>query len=379
MAAKVQVADLEKKGIKTLYVSKDGTSFQPNPIYNDIAANFLIDYSVVGSDKKVVYLSKDGTSFQPNPIYNDLAKNFFIGLAAPTPTITKPPDIHVKEGGWGGNQDPFTWSIVSMQDEPNMFKIVDDKNVNIAHRFETQQKAQQFIDYYKSITPGTTPVTTTGPTPGEIIEDGVKMFYPEVGTVETFTYKSDTEGRAQWVANLSKPLINMEVTGYLKIKGVDNDDEEVSIKTRGGRHSDKKDEYKPLGCCYISGVKYNGKVNSQYECPHPTNHAMSLHEKAGNFNPGSIIGKWFGIKNIVYYDGSKDIIKVYLDMDANQSTGAPSNNWKLFFETTSTEFAGKENSKGEPKVFYRLDDISGDPEENVELKFATVREINPNQ
>ena len=259
-----------------------------------------------------------------------------------------------------------------------MFKIVDDKKVNIAHRFETQQKAQQYIDYYKSIfqKPHTKELPS-GPTPGgEIIEDGVKMFYPKVGPVETFTYKSSNPGRAQWVANLSKPLINMEVTGCLKIKAVKDDDEEVSIKTRGGPHSDDDTEQ---GRCYISGVKYDGSVNSQYESPHPTNHSLSLHEKAGKFNPGSMIGKWFGIKNIVYNDGSKDIIKVYLDMDANQSTGAPSNNWELFFETTSTEFAGKENSKGEPKVFFRLDKISGDPKSNVELNFATVREINPNQ
>ena len=131
-----------------------------------LLGNFLIDYPVTGTDKKIVYLSKDGTTFQPNPIYNDLAKNFLIELLTTTTSIQKPPEGHVKEGGWGGNPDPITWSIESMQDEPSMFKIVDDKKVNIAHRFETQQKAQQYIDYYKSIfqKPHTTELPS-GPTP----------------------------------------------------------------------------------------------------------------------------------------------------------------------------------------------------------------------
>jgi hypothetical protein len=207
----------------------------------------------------------------------------------------------------------------------------------------------------------------------EIIEEGIKMFYPKKGDAQTFVFKSSNDGRSQYVCKLRKPLINMEVTGILDLKKVDNPSEEVSIKTRGGPHSRNDPDQ---GCCYISGVKYNGEVNNQFECPHPNNHPLSLHEKAGKFNPGSVVGKKFGIKNIVYYDQAqdKDVIKVYLDMDLN-------NDWKLLFETRSTEFKNKENSKGEPMVFFRMDDIPGAPEsdKNAKLSKGTVREINLNQ
>src|SRR5919112_241836 len=126
IAAKIQVADIPPN--KLIYVSKDGNNYDSNPVFSGIAAKIqVVDLEKKGN--KTLYVSKDGTTYQPNPIYNDAAKNFLIELlVAPTPPIQppiqKPPEGHVKEGGWGGNQDPITWSIVSMQDEPTMFKIV---------------------------------------------------------------------------------------------------------------------------------------------------------------------------------------------------------------------------------------------------------------
>jgi hypothetical protein len=371
-AAKIQVVDLEKKGNKILYVSKDGTTYQPNPIYNDAAANFLIDYPAAGGDKKVVYLSKDGTTYQPNPIYNDLAKNFLIELLAATTPIQKLPDDGRPQPENNANKDANTWKTAQMTDDPVLWKVVDDKNINVADQFHSQANAQQYIDYYRSNP------STTGPTKGstsgeQLVEDGIKMFYPKIGDVQTFVFKSSNDGRSQYVCKLKKPLINMEVTGIIDLKKVDNPGEEVSIKTRGGPHSKNNPD---VGCCYISGVKYDGKVNNQYECPHPNNHPLSLHEKAGKFNPGSVVGKKFGIKNVVYYDQAQDedVIKVYLDMNLD-------NDWKLLFETTSTQFKNKENSKGEPMVFFRMDDIPGAPEsdENAKLTKGTVREISLNR
>jgi hypothetical protein len=199
------------------------------------------------------------------------------------------------------------------------------------------------------------------------------MFYPKIGNAQTFVFKSGNDGRSQYVCNLTKPLINMEVTGIIELKAVDNEEEEISIKTRGGPHSSSNPD---AGCCYISGVGYDGTVNNQFECPHPNNNSMSLHGKQGKFNPGKMVGKKFGIKNIVYYDAAqdKDVIRLYLDLALN-------NDWKLFWETTSTQFKNKENSDGEPKVFIRMDDIPGAPESdaNAKLTKGTVREINPNQ
>jgi hypothetical protein len=47
----------------------------------------------------------------------------------------------------------------------------------------------------------------------------------------------------------------------------------------------------------------------------------------------------------------------------------------LSWETETKQFYNKQNGKDQPKVYFRLDDIVGDPKANVELTKATVREI----
>lgn len=345
--------------------------------YSGTALEFSISGLSAGNANTVIRTAKTNSASDLTELYNGSAERVDVkvekvtGEAEPTlPTDGTPqPDK-------GANKDVKTWKTAQMNQDASLWKVVDDKNINVADQFHSEANAQQYIDYYKSKyqpSPEPTP-QEPGPEPspgGEIIEDGIKMFYPRIGQAQTFAFKSGNKGRSQYVCNLKKPLINMEVTGILDLKKVDNPGEEVSIKTRGGPHSDNNPK---AGSCYISGVKYDGKVNNQYESPHPTNHAMSLHKKAGNFNPGSVVGKKFGIKNIVFYDPKqdKDVIKVYLDMKLD-------NDWKLFWETTSTQFKNKENSDGKPMVFFRMDDIPGAPDSdaNAKLTKGTVREISP--
>ena len=185
-AAKIQVVDLEKKGNKILYVSKDGTTYQPNPIYNDAAANFLIDYPAAGGDKKVVYLSKDGTTYQPNPIYNDLAKNFLIELlAAPIPPIQKPDDGRPQPEN-NANKDANTWKTAQMTDDPALWKVVDDKNINVADQFHSQANAQQYIDYYRSV--------DIKPSKTESLTESTQMLWTSKGVLDigrTFETEGD--------------------------------------------------------------------------------------------------------------------------------------------------------------------------------------------
>lgn len=49
-----------------------------------------------------------------------------------------------------GNKDPNTWKVVHMKDNPALFKVVDDKGLNITVEFTTQAIAQQYIDWAKS-------------------------------------------------------------------------------------------------------------------------------------------------------------------------------------------------------------------------------------
>ena len=149
LAVNIQVADLEKKGNMALYVSKDGTAFQPTPIYN-VATNYYINFPATGSGNKEVYVSTDGASFQSTPIYNDAAKNFFFQLAPVTQPGIQLPNDGRPQPERNANKDAKTWKTAQMTDDPALWKVIDDNNINVADQFHSQANAQQYIDYYKS-------------------------------------------------------------------------------------------------------------------------------------------------------------------------------------------------------------------------------------
>jgi hypothetical protein len=80
-AARMQIADLEKKGDKDLFISKDGAVHEPNPIYHGAAANFLIDSSSSLKPNKTIFVSKDGTTYDPQPAYLGAAANILISFS----------------------------------------------------------------------------------------------------------------------------------------------------------------------------------------------------------------------------------------------------------------------------------------------------------
>ena len=70
----------------------------------------------------------------------------------PQPPILKPADgtYVIKPGGWGAVDNPNTWKITNMRDYPELFKIVDPADRNVATNFASQELAQSYIDYHKS-------------------------------------------------------------------------------------------------------------------------------------------------------------------------------------------------------------------------------------
>jgi hypothetical protein len=70
----------------------------------------------------------------------------------PQPPIIKPADgsYVIKPGGWGAGENPNGWKIVNMRDFPELFKVVDPADRNVATNFTTEAIAQQYIDYFKS-------------------------------------------------------------------------------------------------------------------------------------------------------------------------------------------------------------------------------------
>jgi len=79
-----------------------------------------------------------------------------------------PEDEHIAHGGWGGDTAaPKTWDAVKMKDDPKLWKVVDKEEKNIAHKFESEQEAQKYIDWHvcKQEQGLPTPVPPPGPPP----------------------------------------------------------------------------------------------------------------------------------------------------------------------------------------------------------------------
>lgn len=209
------------------------------------------------------------------------------------------------------------------------------------------------------------------PNGGELDANGVKKIYPSVGSDFGFTFKSSNEGRAQWIADTGKCIVNKESTVYLNMKKVTNMGEEISIKDRGGSHSSSAPA---KGCCYIGGIGYDGSVNAQYECPHPNNHPLKGYKiVTPNVAGNDIVGKWIGLKFIVFVQGDHDHLECWVDPDGLEADGTPANNFKKFWEGDSTEFTGKCAGNN---VYIRCDDVEGAPKNpQAEIKFASTREI----
>ncbi len=64
------------------------------------------------------------------------------------------------------NMDPRTWSSKQMQDDPNLWKVVDDKGINIAAKFKSKAEADEFIqEHLYHYNPTNVPPVTGGNPP----------------------------------------------------------------------------------------------------------------------------------------------------------------------------------------------------------------------
>lgn len=282
----------------------------------------------------------------------------------------------------GASKDPNDWKVVTMSDDPSKYKITDNDNVNVADQFASQQNAETFITYYlwlqlkqnkcaeegKQFDPGKNECVDEGQPPpgGDTDPNGVKMIYKTRGSFLTDWDKDS--GRDAW--DLSQPPINLEATGYFKGPGGDD----VSVKLRGGRHTDENDMW---GCCYILQIPTGGgNPSMQTECPHPSGYedcSITSQNRAMGIN------QWRGVKAIAYNRGNT----VHLELweDRGNSDNRPANEWVKLFEVDDSNgfccddcgpfpLLDHSNAGSDPRVTFRID--SGADE-----KWMSVVEIQP--
>ena len=317
---------------------------------------------------------------------------------------TKPPDVmepptegFIKPGGWGANQDPNTWKSTSMKDKPEMFKVVDDADKNVATDFTTKENADYYIEYYKWLEQTEEPEPPEpepGPGPsGELDKEGVLMLYPtKSGGKEYYTndyeYKRSSHGQASkpelgkiprdtyWLDDV--PFMQGEYTFIGKVDFTNPDDFSFKVGSLNHSGSDPEGE----GQCYSFGISSTGTVHMSKETPrHPKtpNFDKQAHVEPGMPKSlGPISNKTFGCKGVFQIvDGGKNVlIDVYVDMDPLDSQGKPKNNWKKWFSAKDdgtwenkpqTTFA-KGNTQ---KLFHRIDNVGA----KTIMNFGSARAI----
>lgn len=185
----------------------------------------------------------------------------------------------------------------------------------------------------------------------------------------------------------SKDWRNVEMTGWVYVKEVSNDDEEVTFYVRGGRHGDEN------GGCEGSALKacihYDGSLKYDKETHHGGDNEGDI-DGPPELEKG-IIGRWIGFKYVLY-NKNKDKDPVmewhidFLDSDETSidSKGKPNNEWKHVHTWEDKEgfgdgddcdecpTKGVQITWGGPIATIRWDDVK-----EVNLKWVSLREIIP--
>jgi hypothetical protein len=133
--------------------------------------------------------------------------------------------------------------------------------------------------------------------------------------------------------HFEKEILNVEATGYFKV--LQNMDD-ISVKLRGGHHSSDL-PLKDSARCYVFRVGADGQgKNFGKEHPHKNGQGYSWHTLPVQFNPGSLEGRWVGIKAITWNEGNDKVhCECYLDLDGVNEQGKfdpQRQNWKLRYD-----------------------------------------------
>lgn len=183
----------------------------------------------------------------------------------------------------GGNQDAKKWVAVSMQKQPELWKIVDDKGINIADQFTKKENCEITIKWYQwkqkqttTTPPPTEPPTTPPITTGKLDAQGVRMIYaPKAGgqvVIATETNQKEsshnTGSRTSLYSNKPYSANCGELTEGFIMNLSDNGEQNAPKLLSGGHTGSGDNDETRQGQCYAVGVNQNGTLHLAKEYPH---------------------------------------------------------------------------------------------------------------
>lgn len=346
------------------------------------------------ADKKNAYVKafNAGSVTMPDLAreYHDKAIEVILGLHGttvppPPPTCPPLPDDGRPQPSKGANTDATKWKVVPMKDDPSLFKVVDENNVNVADQFDSQATAQQYIDHFKCNTPQPCPEgqhwdaaqkkcvpDTPPPEPcppgqhrdasGKCVPDtppppgGSEGPYPSTGKELGATTKRATRHYAsgkpddETIEKNTKdiPYQNYQSIHYVKMNDIEHDDN-ISIKS-GGTHMGSG--------WYDHGISFEeGQTCLGYEPDHPTTHSCVI--KGPKL--GTVLGKRIGISAV--YRKATNHTELWIDMG---------DGWKKAIESDDVDGFNPNNNDND-EVQLRIDGFKDGSDPDIDV--AKVQEI----
>lgn len=285
----------------------------------------------------------------------------------------KPTEGRIKDWGADITKGADKWKIVQMKQGQKLYKVTDEKGVNIADLFTTPQNAQVFVAWHQwkqgkePAPPNPEPPgpvdPNPNPQPGGSGTDkfGTELKYADGKTI-VYEYKNNfrDDGKrfdmnvGDWKAS--------EATAYFRFTQNPVDDE-ISIKWSEKSHSSSNAVQ-----CYDTGVNIkNGKARMRFENPHP-NYSGNLGSGQGTPQGTKFIG-YKGVK-IPQANGSV-LVELYQDTGDNEGA-KPANQWKKIYSYTDSKY---KRTGAHPHITFRVDNPAKKGQKNLEIKWVSVARI----
>jgi hypothetical protein len=133
-----------------IYTKNDNNQKEFDEKYKGTASEFSISGLSAGNANTVIRTGKTNSANDVSQQHNGPAELVTVKVekADGEAELTLPDDGRTQDKG--ANKDATTWKPVKMKEDPNSWKVVDDKNINVADQFHSEANAQQYIDFHKS-------------------------------------------------------------------------------------------------------------------------------------------------------------------------------------------------------------------------------------
>lgn len=313
----------------------------------------------------------------------------------PNPEPPKPTEGRVKD--WGGdiNKGADKWKVVVMNDNAKLYKVVDEKGVNIADLFNSPDTAQVFINYQKWKQSGpdvvvpppgpgpdpkppgpVDPPKPPGPNPGG---DGVTVegieFPVAKGSltgkkrVDDYHYNPNNGLRIDFQDNPKDgSFVNNAIAVYGKFVGGVTEDEERGFKWSQAPHHDDGDIVNTYMVAIENG---SGDTRSRFEQDHPHGYSTLFKGKKGL---SVKTGKTWGLLAVRRNVKDGVLLELYDDQGITED-GKPGNKWVQVLSFIDKKFNIREYKKHGMEVTGRFDDDKGD--KNIKIQKAVLVELTP--